>query len=102
MDEHVTTSSMGSADPTGAAGAERATASPTSKARMIAVAVTAVALLAIAIPFVWDGSESEVGLEATAATTNPAGDPAPAASHDADPAACMANPKPANFDFTMK
>jgi cytochrome c biogenesis protein CcmG/thiol:disulfide interchange protein DsbE len=99
MDENVTTSSMGSTDATGS---ERAPGSPTSKARMIAVAVTAVALLAIAIPFVWEGSESEVELEATAATTNPAGDPAPAASHGDDSVACMANPKPANFDFTMK
>ena len=69
---------------------------------MIAVAATAIALLAIAIPFVWNAPESEVGLEATAATTSPAGDPALAASPADDAAACMANPKPANFDFTMK
>src|SRR5687768_4423683 len=99
MDENVTTSPMGSA---GSTGSESSTGSPASRTRMIAVAVTAVALLAIAIPFVWE-AESEVGLEATAATTTPAGDPAPAASHAGDdPVACMANPKNANFDFTLK
>ncbi len=66
---------------------------------MIAVAVTAVALLAIAIPFVW---EPHVDAEPTATTA--AGDVTPAASHDspAEGAACMANAKPANFDFTIK
>ena len=78
------------------------TGSPTSKARMIAVAVTAVALLAIAIPFVW-----QPHVEAEPAGTSAPGaanDPVLAASHADDPAtaACMANPKPANFDFTMK
>jgi len=72
-----------------------------SKMRMIAIAATAIALLGISIPFVWQPSaESD-----PAATT---GGVTPAASHDstagaaADPAACMANAKPANFDFTMK
>ncbi len=71
----------------------------TSTTRMIAVEVTAVALLAIAIPFVW---QPHVGAEPT--TTTAAGDVTPAASHDnpAEGAACMANAKPANFDFTMK
>ena len=70
-----------------------------SKARMIAVVVTAVALLAIAIPFVW---EPHVDAEPT--TTTAAADVTPAASHDSptEGAACMANAKPANFDFTMK
>ena len=69
-----------------------------SKARMIAVAITAVALLAIAIPFVW-----QPHLEAEPAATGAAADPVPAASPGGnDTAACMANPKPANFDFTMK
>ena len=70
---------------------------PTSKARMIAVAVTAVALLAIAIPFVW---EPHLDAEPTATTT---ADGTPAAPQDSPAsAACMANAKPANFDFTMK
>ena len=66
---------------------------------MIAVAVTAIALLAIAIPFVW---QPHVEAEPTATTA--AADATPAASHDSptDGAACMANAKPANFDFTMK
>jgi peroxiredoxin len=70
-----------------------------SKARMIAVAVTAVALLAIAIPFVW---QPHVEAEPAAAST--ANGPAAAATtaDEGDTAACMANPKPANFDFTMK
>ena len=66
---------------------------------MIAVAVTAVALLAIAIPFVW---QPHVDAE-PAATTRGERLRRRAASHDGDDtAACMANPKPANFDFTMK
>ena len=72
---------------------------PTSKARMIAVAVTAVALLAIAIPFVW---EPHVDAEPTATTA--AAEVTPASSHDnpTEGAACMANAKPTNFDFTLK
>ena len=66
---------------------------------MIAVVVTAVALLAIAIPFVW---EPHVDAEPT--TTTAAAEVTPAASHDspAEGAACMANAKPANYDFSMK
>src|SRR5688572_16786089 len=72
-------------------------ASGSSKARMIAVAVTAVALLAIAIPFVW-----QPNVEAEPAAASTADGPTPALAHEGDTAACMANPKPANFDFTMK
>jgi thiol-disulfide isomerase/thioredoxin len=66
---------------------------------MIAVAVTAVALLAIAIPFVW-----QPHVDAEPAATTAAADVTPAASHDspAAGAACIANAKPANFDFTIK
>jgi thiol-disulfide isomerase/thioredoxin len=75
---------------------------PASKMRMVAVAATAIALLAIAIPFVWAPHTEEP----VAAASTPAADPAPAASLDgaaqAASAACMANAKPANFDFTMK
>ncbi len=71
-----------------------------SNMRMVAVAVTAVALLAIAIPFVWQPQH----LEAEPAAASPA--VTPAASHDtaaaADSGACMANPKPANWDFSFK
>ena len=64
--------------------------------RVLAVAATAVALLAIAIPFVWQ-PHVEAEPSATAEVT-------PAASHDSasQGAACMANAKPANFDFTIK
>lgn len=75
---------------------------PQSNMRMVAVAATAVALLGVSIPFVWQAQE--------APTLSAAQAPAPVASHDAtpaggegeDPGACMANAKPANMDFTMK
>ncbi len=74
--------------------------SPSSKGRMIAVAVTAVALLAIAIPFVWQPHvEAEPAATSAATAANDSSTP------DGDiesTAACMANPKQANFDFTMK
>ena len=71
-----------------------------SKMRTVAVAATAVALLAIAIPFVW--SPNEEGAQASAAATV-----TPAASHEtgaasSDSASCMADAKPANFDFKLK
>jgi thiol-disulfide isomerase/thioredoxin len=73
--------------------------SRSSKARMVAVAVTAIALLAIAIPFVWQPHvEAEPAAAATASN-----DPAPAAaSAGEETAACMADAKPANFDFKVK
>lgn len=82
-----------------------ATSAPAASSRMrvVAVAATAVALLGISIPFVWEQphAESDPTASLAAAVT-------PAASHDstgpsaADTGACMANAKPANFDFTMK
>ena len=76
-----------------------AEARPQSNMRLVAVAATAVALLAISIPFVWQTPE--------AAPASPAATVAPVASHEAaaagdDTGACMANAKPANMDFTMK
>ena len=74
---------------------------PQSNMRLVAVAATSVALLAISIPFVWQTPE--------AAPASPAATVAPVASHDAagggggnDTGACMADAKPANMDFTMK
>jgi thiol-disulfide isomerase/thioredoxin len=68
-----------------------------SKMRLVAVALTAIALLAISIPFVWQGNEAEPTVSAAAS------DVTPVASHEpGDGGACMANAKPANFDFTMK
>ena len=81
---------------------ERAPAAPgpSSMMRMVAIGATAVALLAISIPFVWQPS-AESDPAALAA------DITPARSHDtvgqsAETASCMANAKPANFDFTVK
>ena len=72
---------------------------PQSNMRLVAMVATAVALLAISIPFVWQTPE--------AAPASPQASVAPVASHDAagaaqDSGACMANAKPANMDFTMK
>jgi thiol-disulfide isomerase/thioredoxin len=63
--------------------------------RMVAVAATAIALVAIAIPFVWEPS-----VDAEPAVTSAA----PAAPTESAPAtaACMADAKPANMDFTFK
>ena len=74
---------------------------PSNKMRMIAVAATAVALLGISIPFVFQPhvDAEPAAMDASAVT--------PAASHDstgavADDGACMANAKPANWDFKLK
>jgi len=68
-----------------------------SKMRLIAVAVTAIALLAIAIPFVWE-PHVDAQPTGTVATVTPA------ASHDpgGETPACMANAKQANWDFKFK
>ena len=72
---------------------------PSRKMRGIAISVTAGALLAISIPFVWK-PEDKVDLTSStpAAVT-------PAASHEPQSgatAACMADAKPANWDFKLK
>ena len=70
-----------------------------SKMRMIAVGVTAVALLAISIPFVFQAHQDDPAPSAAPASVTPA------ASHDvagAETAACMADAKPANWDFKLK
>ena len=72
-------------------------AAPSSSMRMIAVAATAIALLGISIPFVWQPRE-ETPASTTATVT-------PAASHEttaAEGASCMADAKPANWDFKLK
>jgi thiol-disulfide isomerase/thioredoxin len=76
----------------------RADAPKNSNLRLIAVAVTAVALLAIAIPFVWQPhvDAEPGGVQATVT---------PAASHlaaGAETPACMANAQPANWNFKLK
>jgi cytochrome c biogenesis protein CcmG/thiol:disulfide interchange protein DsbE len=73
--------------------------------RWVAVAATALALLAVSIPFVWQ-ADAVSDPEATTATTASPGSPAAGASSEATTeqgsGACMANAKPANFDFTLK
>ena len=75
------------------------------KMRSVAIAVTAVALLAIAIPFVWSPNEDGAHAEASSSAVAPAA-VTPAASHEstatAATASCMADPKPANWDFKLK
>ena len=64
--------------------------------RMVAVAATAIALLGISIPFIWQ----------TDVETQPAlaqGSVKPATSHaPPNSGACMADAKPANWDFKLK
>lgn len=79
---------------------------PNSKVRLAAFAATFIALLAISVPFVW---QHDVGAEPEeAASTAPAPAMSPLASHDdanvdaPAGAACMADAKPANMDFTIK
>ena len=72
---------------------------PASKMRMIAVGITAVALLAISIPFVFQAHQDDPAPSATHASVTPA------ASHDvagAETPACMADAKPANWVFKLK
>ena len=72
-----------------------------SNMRLVAIGATAIALLGISIPFVWQPHAESDSAATIAAVT-------PAASHDTgsaaptDPGACMADAKPANFDFTFK
>ena len=66
--------------------------------RMVAVAATAIALIGISIPFVW---------HADATTSAPTATVTPAASHEpvaeqAQGGACMADAKPANWNFKLK
>ncbi len=69
-----------------------------SKMRLIAIGATAIALLGISIPFVWQPSAESNAVAALAADVTPATSHGPAA----ETAACMADAKPANFDFTFK
>lgn len=93
MEHEQGASAAGAAGASGADGA----AGAGSKMRLVAVAATAVALLAIAIPFVW-----QPHVEAEPAAAGATADGATAGDGEQATAACMANPKPANFDFTVK
>jgi len=69
--------------------------------RVVAIGATAIALLAISIPFMWSTAESEP-IAAMAANVTPAASHESAADASVDTGACMANAKPANFDFSLK
>jgi thiol-disulfide isomerase/thioredoxin len=72
---------------------------PNSKIRLVAMAATVIALLAISIPFIF---EDHLDAEPVAAAPR-AGTLTPMASHgDEEQGACMADAKPANLNFTMK
>jgi thiol-disulfide isomerase/thioredoxin len=77
---------------------ERPNPNSSSKMRMVAVAATAIALVAIAIPFVWQPHVDDSPAASQGTVT-------PAASHETgagDIAGCMADAKPANWDFKLK
>lgn len=73
------------------------TPAPSNTWRMVAVAATAIALLGISIPFIFQADVETQPASASASLT-------PSASHEptAETAACMADAKPANWDFTLK
>lgn len=74
---------------------------PSSKLRLAAMAATAMSLLAISVPFVWQHDlEAEPAAEESMVASHDSGD----ASTDEEQtgAACMANAKPAKLDFTIK
>jgi thiol-disulfide isomerase/thioredoxin len=81
---------------------------PSAKLRLAAIIATVVALLAISVPFVFEheveAEPASVGMMSPVASHAP--DAVPAARHEEDAeqagAACMANAKPANLNFTMK
>ena len=69
--------------------------------RMVAVAATAIALVGISIPFVWQADADGTPSAATA-TVTPAASHEPAAAAQAGGGSCMADAKPANWDFKLK
>ena len=66
---------------------------------MVAVSATAFALLAIAVPFVW---QADVDTKPAVAAGAPSVTPAASHEQGGGSGACMADAKPANFDFTLK
>lgn len=72
---------------------------PSPKLRLAAMAATALALLAISVPFVW---EHDVAAEDPAVVADEP-DVVPASlEEEQDGAVCMTNAKPAKLDFTIK
>ena len=72
---------------------------PSNIMRMVAVAATAIALIGISIPFVWHADATP---SATTATVTPAASHEPSAAGPAEGGSCMADAKPANWDFKLK
>ena len=81
---------------------------PSAKLRAAALIATVVALLAISVPFVWDHEvdATPVSVGTMSPVASHAAEAAPAAATRDDEqgngAACLADAKPANLDFTMK
>lgn len=73
-----------------------------SKMRLVAIGATAIALLGISIPFVWQPHAQSDPAATIAADVQPAASHDTGAAAPTDQGACMADAKPANFDFTFK
>jgi thiol-disulfide isomerase/thioredoxin len=84
-------------DSTGSSNVSSGAPASSNKWRTVAISVTAIALLAISIPFVWQPHAES--------SSTPQASVTPAASHEpasGATAACMADAKPANWDFKLK
>jgi thiol-disulfide isomerase/thioredoxin len=75
---------------------------PSSKIRLAAMAATVIALVAISVPFMFDDHVDAEPADIEGLAPLASHDAAPAALGEEQGAACMANAKPANLDFTMK
>lgn len=79
---------------------------PSSKIRLAAMAATLIALLAISVPFIWqhdlEAEPSASGGVSPMASHASDAEPAGIGEDSGDGAACDANAKPANLDFTVK
>ncbi len=73
---------------------------PSSKIRLVAMAATAIALLAISVPFIFEG-HLEAEPTANEALAPVASHDAPALSDEAQGGSCMVDAKPASLNFTM-
>ena len=88
----------GSNGSNGSSGSNGSNASASSKTwRTVAISVTAGALLAISIPFVWQPHAESSSTPQASVTPATSHEPASGAT-----AACMADAKPANWDFKLK
>jgi thiol-disulfide isomerase/thioredoxin len=79
---------------------------PNSKVRLVALAATVIALLAISVPFIWQ-DDLDAERHASGEPAAEVSSMAPLPSHDEespadDGAACQADAKPASMDFDIK